>query len=150
MLRTDQEYKEAVERIRQERARYAEQERVLTEQKLKPDEIKRVMDPLWSFHEQLVEEVRSYERLKRGEFGEVLDFRGFERLLIALRIYKGISQKDLAKRLGVDPSQVCRDEKNEYHGITIDRAARILEALGVELRTSVNPDRNTIPGRSLA
>lgn len=41
------------------------------------------------------------------------------------------------ERLGVHESLVSRDERNEYHGITLDRAARILDALGVELRSTV-------------
>jgi transcriptional regulator with XRE-family HTH domain len=45
-----------------------------------------------------------------------------------LRIAADVSQADLAKRLDVDPSQVSRDERNEYHGITIDRAAKIIRA----------------------
>ena len=34
-------------------------------------------------------------------------------------------------------SQVSRDERNEYHGITVDRAIKILDTLGVKLQTSV-------------
>jgi hypothetical protein len=30
-------------------------------------------------------------------------------------------------------SQVSRDERNEYHGITVERVSRILDALGVQL-----------------
>jgi hypothetical protein len=30
----------------------------------------------------------------------------------------------------VSEAQVSRDERNEYHGVTVDRAQRILEALG--------------------
>ena len=40
-------------------------------------------------------------------------------LLISLRIAKGISQRELAKRLNVHESQVSRDERNEYFGITL-------------------------------
>jgi hypothetical protein len=40
--------------------------------------------------------------------------------------------------------QVSRDERNEYHGITVDRASRILDALGVQLRSILRP----LPGRS--
>lgn len=62
---------------------------------------------------------------------------GVARLLIAVRIAGGLSQRELAERLGVHETQVSRDERNEYHGITVERANRILEALGVELRTVV-------------
>jgi DNA-binding XRE family transcriptional regulator len=87
----------------------------------------RVIDPIESFHLQLKEEVVSYERLKRGEFDELENLRGLGQMLISLRIAQGISQRDLAKRLGVHESQVSRDERNEYFGITLERAIRILD-----------------------
>jgi transcriptional regulator with XRE-family HTH domain len=55
----------------------------------------------------------------------------------ALRIAKGVSQRDLAERVGVHESQVSRDERNEYHGVTVERANRVLETLGVEVRCVV-------------
>jgi DNA-binding Xre family transcriptional regulator len=137
MIRNESEYQEAVERLAAEAGRLKEQQSQLREMGLARDEIKRAMDPMRSFHEQLKEEVASYERLKRGEFDEICNFEGFGRLLIALRIAQGISQRDLAQRLGVHESQVSRDERNEYHGITLDRANRILAILDVEMHSSV-------------
>ena len=99
--------------------------------------IKRVTDPMESFHLQLKEEVESYERLKRGEFDELENLRGLGHLLIAVRIAQGISQRSLAERLGVHESQVSRDERNEYSGINLERAAKILDALNARLRTRV-------------
>jgi len=61
------------------------------------------------------------------------------RLLIGARIYRGLSQRELASRLGVHESQVSRDERNEYGSITVERASRILEALGVELVSELEP-----------
>ena len=104
---------------------------------LAKEDIKRALDPLRSFHEQLKEEVESYERLMRGEFDEIRNFEGVGRLLIALRIAKGVSQRELADRVGVHESQVGRDERKEYNGVTVERANRILEALGVEIRSFV-------------
>jgi len=37
----------------------------------------------------------------------------------------------------VHESQVSRDERNEYHGVSIERATKIIEALGVQLKTTV-------------
>ena len=34
-------------------------------------------------------------------------------------------------------TQVSRDERNEYFGITLERAAKILDTLNVQLRTQV-------------
>lgn len=137
MIRNENEYREAMQRLREERARIDQQEAKLVELGLTGDEIKRAMDPMRSFHAQLGEELASYERLKRGEFDEIRNLQGLGNLLVGLRIARGISQRELASRLGTHESQVSRDERNEYHGVTIDRASRILAALGVEVRTRV-------------
>lgn len=137
MIRNETEYREAVMRVNEERRRLKEQKTKLGEMDLSREEIKRAMDPMRSFHEQLREEVESYERLCRREFAEVRNFGGMGQLLIALRIAQGLSQRELAERLEVHESQVSRDERNEYRGITMERAERVLEALGVELTTRV-------------
>ncbi len=137
MIRNEAEYKEAVERIADEAARLKAERAKLQGMDFSKEQIKRALDPGRSFHEQLKEEVESYEKLKRGEFDELRNFDGLGRLLIALRIAKGVSQRDLAERLSIHESQVSRDERNEYHGVTVERANRVLEALGVEVRSVV-------------
>jgi ribosome-binding protein aMBF1 (putative translation factor) len=137
MIRNDAEYREAVERLAAEQARFAEHRARLRDMGLSEDEIKRVTDPMESFRLQFSEEVESYERLKRGEFEKLENFRGLGHLLISLRIAQGLSQRELAKRLGVHESQVSRDERNEYFGITLERAVKVLDALDVRLRTTV-------------
>lgn len=141
MIRNETEYQEAMTRLAEERNRLAEHRALLKQTGLTDEEIKRVTDPMESFHLQLKEEVESYERLKRREFDELDNFRGFGHLLISLRIAQGISQRDLAKRLDVHESQVSRDERNEYFGITLERAVKVLDALNVRLRTTVELDR---------
>jgi DNA-binding XRE family transcriptional regulator len=137
MIRNETEYKEAVARLGEERRRLTEHANRLKDTGLTPDEIKRVVDPMESFHLQFQEEVESYERLKRGEFDDLDNLRGLGPMLIALRIAQGISQRDLAKRLDVHESQISRDERNEYFGITLERAIKILDALNVRLKTKV-------------
>jgi ribosome-binding protein aMBF1 (putative translation factor) len=146
MIRNEAEYQEASARLADERQRLADHRIRLKEAGLSEEEIKRVIDPMESFHLQLKEEVESYERLKRGEFDELENFRGFGHLLISLRIAQGMSQRELAKRLKVHESQVSRDERNEYFGITLERAVKILDALNVRLHTKVE----IAPPRELA
>lgn len=140
MIRNENEYKEAVARLDEEHSRLAEHRARLKDAGLADDEIKRVIDPMESFHLQLREEVESYERLKRREFDELVNLRGLGHLLISLRIAQGLSQRDLAKRLDVHESQVSRDERNEYFGITLERAIKVLDALNVRLLTQVDMD----------
>ena len=140
MIRNEAEYREAVERLAAEQNRLAEHRTRLKATGLSEEEIKRVTDPMESFHLQFSEEVQSYERLKRREFDELENFRGLGHLLISLRISQGLSQRELAKRIGVHESQVSRDERNEYFGITLERAVKVLDALNVRLRTKVDID----------
>ena len=137
MIRNEAEYQHASARLLEERNRLSEHRARLKEAGLDDDEVNRVIDPIESFHLQLREEVESYERLRRGEFEELVNLRGLGHLLISLRISKGISQRDLAKRLDVHESQISRDERNEYFGITLERAIKILDALNVKLHTKV-------------
>jgi len=135
MIRTEAEYKKAVRRVEEEKQRFLQYQAHLGEMQLQPEEIKRALDPIQSFHLQLVEEVQSYERLKRGEFGELTNLHGLGAVLVGLRIAQGVTQRDLAGRLGVDASQISRDERNEYRGISIERAGRILEVMHVNLKS---------------
>lgn len=61
MIRSESEYKQAVSRLREEESRMAEHANELKSLDLSRQEIKRAMDPLRSFHEQLKEEVESFE-----------------------------------------------------------------------------------------
>jgi DNA-binding Xre family transcriptional regulator len=137
MIRSEREYQEALHRFtRDEQFLEAEREALLA-RGLAPEEIEKALEPAVSFHLQLRDELDWYERVQRGDFDALQNLVGLGQLLIALRISKGITQKELAERLGVSEAQVSRDERNEYHGITVERASRILTALGARLTTQV-------------
>jgi ribosome-binding protein aMBF1 (putative translation factor) len=98
------------------------------------------MNPMESFHVQLAEEVRTHERLMGGQFDAMFNLSRLGQMLISVRTARSLSQKDLAMLLGVYESKVSRDEQNEYYGITLERAVKILDALDVRLVTHVEPD----------
>ena len=137
MIRTEQEHRLARERLDQEAERLSAHRANLRRQGLKTVEVRRAMEPLESFHLQLAEEVEAYERLQRGEVDPIVNLERFGRMLIGLRIAQGVSQRELAERLGVHESQVSRDERNEYHGASLERANRVLEALEAEVQITV-------------
>jgi DNA-binding XRE family transcriptional regulator len=145
MLKNEAEYRRAVHEMTEQRARLEQQTERLKAQELSDEQVHVAMEPQWAYHRQLAGEIVHYERIKRGEFDVLRNLDRLGELLIAVRIHLGLTQAELAERLGVDPSVVCRDERNEYHGVTLDRAARILNAMGAELRTSVD-----VPGHGLA
>ena len=137
MIRNESEYQQAVARIEAERGRFEQHGEAWRQQGFTPEQIAKLKEPLESFHMQLVEEVESYERLKRGQFAEFENLHGLGQVLIGLRIARSMTQRQLAERMGVNESMVSRDERNEYHGITVERARRVLDALGVRLVTRV-------------
>lgn len=137
MIRTEREYKQAKQRLVEESERLALQRAELAKMGLAGDQLERAMAPMISFHLQLQEEVESYEGLLRGEIRELVNLHGLGQILVGVRIARGMTQRQLAETLGVDESQVSRDERNEYHGVTVERASRILDALCAELRSRV-------------
>lgn len=144
MIRNESEYQEAIKRLQQEEQRFTLYRDKLKEMRMTVGEMERAMEPLQAFHAQLQQEVACYERLRRGDMAELARFTGLESigpLLVALRIFQGLSQRDLAERLGVHESQVSRDERNDYFGVTVERLKKIVQALGARLKVEVQVDQ---------
>jgi DNA-directed RNA polymerase specialized sigma subunit len=137
VIRSEKEYRGAVERLRQDEEILALQKEKLEGLGLSEEEVRRALDPMLSFRAQLEEEVGWYESVRRRDFGIIRDLSAVGTLLIALRIANGLSQRELAEKLGVSEAQVSRDERNEYHGITVDRAQRVLDAMNETLTSRV-------------
>lgn len=82
---------------------------------------------------QLEDELHEYDRLKSGE----LILPKVERLdqiapfISRIRIAKGVSQTELARRLGVSKQVVSRYEESDYQTVAISRLQEILDAIGV-------------------
>jgi DNA-directed RNA polymerase specialized sigma subunit len=137
MIRSEHEYQEALRRLGQDRDVARKQREALGAAGLTAEQIDTAMEPLLSFQAQLEEEITWYENVRRRHFSPAKRLTDLGRLLIALRIASGLSQKQLADRLGVSEAAVSRDERNEYHGITLERAQRILDALQAMVTTTV-------------
>jgi predicted transcriptional regulator len=137
MIRNETEYQEAVKRVQQEEERFVQYAAEWKARGYGEQEVAKLLEPLRTFHAQLVEEIEYYQRLKQGRFDAFENLRGLGQLLIGLRIHLGMTQRQLAELLGVSETMVSRDERNEYHGITVQRATRVLEALGARIETRV-------------
>lgn len=137
MIKTEAEYKKAVLKVQEERKRIESEFDRLKSQGVPQELIHLAIDPLASFTMQLEEEIRFYEDVKRGVFPELSNLSGIGRLLVALRINRNMQQKDLAIKLGVSEAQVSRDERNEYHGASIEKVRQVLEALDGNLVSEI-------------
>lgn len=137
MIKNESAYQKAVEKLKED-LEYIESEKIrFKEMGLNEEQIDLAIQPLISFHEQLKEEVNYYERIKRGSFNPIYKFSDIGKTLIAYRIFLGMSQAQLAERLGVSESQVSRDERHEYYGATTEKIERVMHAMGMKATINI-------------
>jgi len=133
MIRTEQELRRATAALAEQDKHLASYETSLREEGLTQPEIRRMTAAMRTFRARLVEDIATYEQLKSGDLRILRNITSVGRGLVYLRISRGMTQRALAEKLGCDESQVSRDERNEYHGITVERANRIAQALDAKL-----------------
>jgi hypothetical protein len=137
MIRSEAEYEAARQRLDEDRDFALQQKAALEAQGYTPEQVTLGLEATLSYHAQLAEEVDWYEKARRREIGPLRNLTQIGRLLIGLRIANGLSQRELSERLCVSEAQVSRDERNKYHGVTMERAQRVLDALGETLNSFV-------------
>jgi transcriptional regulator with XRE-family HTH domain len=81
-------------------------------------------------------EVEEYDSLRSGQVSNfvVENLGELPHALIKARIVRGLTQKDLAARLGLKEQQVQRWEANDYASASIETFKNVIEALGVVTR----------------
>lgn len=84
---------------------------------------------------ELGEALNAYERAKQGNPGLLKERAGSDpgALLVAARIIKGLSQKELARNLGLKEQQIQRYEADRYRKITLANFQKIAGVLGAQL-----------------
>lgn len=92
-------------------------------------------DALKSQIEELVEEVQEYEALRSGAVGVLRahSLAELPQILIKARIAQGLSQRDLAGRIGLKEQQIQRYESEDYATANLQRLGEIAEALNLNI-----------------
>lgn len=93
------------------------------------------VDALSSQLEDLSADIAEYEKLRAGEM-DVRELESIEKLphaIIKARIASGLTQKDLAERLGLKEQQIQRYEASEYMTASLSRLHEIAKILKMEL-----------------
>ena len=77
-------------------------------------------------------ELREYESLRPGKFpmDELSVVTELPTVLIKARIAQGLSQKNLAERLGLQEQQIQRYEATDYASASLTRIKEVVSALG--------------------
>jgi DNA-binding Xre family transcriptional regulator len=149
MIRTEREYEESLRRVAELRD-YAEKLRASLETSdLVPDHVELAMSPTLAFMDSMQGEIRWYEQARKGEIRPLPNLTAIGLSLIALRLARGVTQRQLAERLGINEAQVSKDERNEYHGVSVERAQRVIDALegSVTLAVEVSAPDSPRPPR---
>ncbi|HXU36883.1 MAG TPA: helix-turn-helix transcriptional regulator [Blastocatellia bacterium] len=97
-----------------------------------PRLVKAQNDALQSQLQSLRQQINEYERLRRGG-GKGLDVTSIEKLpqnLIRARIAAGLTQKELATRIGIKEQQVQRYEATNYASASLARVLQVARILG--------------------
>jgi len=87
----------------------------------------------------LREQLDRYEALKAGKIRQrtVRSLRELPVLLIEARIAAGLTQRQLAERLGLPEQQIQRYESTLYSGASLDRLQDVADAVGIEIEEQV-------------
>lgn len=88
-------------------------------------------------------EIAEYDLLKSGQvsFSKAYALEELPRVLVQARIASGMSQTDLAEKLGMKPQQMQRYEATDYMGASLARLVEISKALGVKASGSFEGPR---------
>ena len=92
-------------------------------------------DALRSQLDELRDEVTQFEQLRSGGPKQIRidSLDELPRALVKARIAGGLSQKELAERLGLKEQQIQRYEATDYGSASLTRLKEIAKALGVNI-----------------
>jgi HTH-type transcriptional regulator / antitoxin HipB len=82
---------------------------------------------------ELRQEITEYQQLRSGQVTQFAlnSIQELPIVMIKARIAAGLTQKDLAEKIGVQEQQIQRYEANNYHAIAFDRLQEVLQALKI-------------------
>ncbi len=97
------------------------------------------IDSLRGQLQELRQELLEYEALRSGKRNTVRleSFDDLGLALIRARIASGMTQEELAGKLGLKPQQVQRYEATDYRSANLERIREVADVLGMKLREGV-------------
>lgn len=141
MIYSDKQYSVAQDQlVNLQKAAAAAKERVSDQAWLKQAEVSALESQIADIEAELAE----YDLLKSGQvsFSKSYALEELPRVLVQARIASGMSQTDLAGRLGMKPQQVQRYEATDYMGASLARLIEVSRALGVKASGSFEGPRH--------
>ena len=89
---------------------------------------------------QLEDELTEYDRLRSGKLTlpRVKRLDQIAPFIAKIRIAKGVTQTELARRLGVSKQVISRYEESDYQSVGIARLQEILDAIGAKTEVTLS------------
>jgi DNA-binding XRE family transcriptional regulator len=138
MIKSDDAYKKAKKDLERAKKDLEDLKNMLLKDGFTPEQISKAIGVPYMNMKQLENDIIEYEHYLSGNFDCDNFGENLGRFLIACRIWRRISQKELAKVLGVSPQQVSRDERNEYRGAAFEKLISVAKILNVHIKFYTN------------
>ena len=141
MIKNERQYRITRSQAQKFQAAIHELERTKPANNVSPVLHRAQIDALRSQLADLEEEVAEYEALREGKrpLQELHSIEQIPSALIQARIASGLSQEQLAERLGIKAQQIQRYEATEYRAASLARVVEVASALGVSIREGLLP-----------
>ncbi|MBN7806460.1 ImmA/IrrE family metallo-endopeptidase [Agrobacterium rosae] len=149
-ISTDRQAREANEAISElDRALSSEQELRSIVEGLPREVVEGIRRALKTERREREALLRAYQHARSGEFSLLKEQAGNDpgAFLIVARITRGLSQKDLARKLGLREQAVQRWEAEKYRSISLSNFQKVAQSLGVrwQMQDITPTDRNWPP-----
>lgn len=88
---------------------------------------------------ELEQEIAEYDRLKSGQINKwpIESLQDLLNVMIKARIAVGMTQKELAEKIGVQEQQIQRYEANNYRAVGFERLQEVMSALDIRISQAV-------------
>ncbi len=99
---------------------------------------------------QLEREIKEYEDIKKNLFldsEKITELYKISQSLAKIRISRGITQKQMARKVGCKQSDISRLEREGYCGYTINQLNKIAKALNVKIEINLIPEERLAEGK---
>lgn len=154
MIKNEREYKiaksTAVRFERELNARATAEVRA-AEAAIHPRLLEAEREALQSQLDELKSDIAAYEALRSGYARalEVESLADLPKALIQGRIALGLTQRELAERLGTSEQQIQRYEATDYSGANLGRIVSVANALNLRIPDSLSLPPSSVSGRDL-
>ena len=137
MIKNERQYKITRARADELRVAISELQRSALPDGLSPDMRELQLEALAGTLADFAAELAEYDDLNNATLIEATGIGEFPTALIRARIARGLTQRELAERLGLAEQAIQRYEATDYLGVSFSRLVEIAEALDLAVHYDV-------------